>query len=278
MIIFKGIKDLKAHLLKIKKLGSSIGFVPTMGALHQGHMSLIKESTEQTDFTVCSIFVNPTQFNNKNDFTKYPVTIEKDIQMLEDSGCDVLFLPSVTEIYPAEYKPAHYELGYLENILEGAFRPGHFQGVCQVVEILLMIAEPDLLFLGEKDFQQCMVISKMVKLKNIKVKIRIAPTLREKDGLAMSSRNLRLSDTERKNATAIYNALKKIASEMDEKDAFTLQDEGKSALEKQGFKVDYIEIADAESLLPAKKNTKRKVIVAAAWLQEVRLIDNLVIG
>ena len=278
MIIYKRINDLKEHLCRQKNRSVSIGFVPTMGALHNGHISLISASKKKSDVTVCSIFINPSQFNNQNDFTKYPVTIERDIQLLEAAGCDILFLPSVTEIYPLNYRAEQYDLGYLENILEGAFRPGHFQGVCQVVERLLQITEPDDLYLGEKDYQQCMVLSKLTKIRKIAVNIHIIPTLREKDGLAMSSRNMRLSEQERISSNAIYAALKKVAAQIDEKDALTLQKEAIEALEVVGFKVDYFEIADAITLTPPEKPGEKKVIVVAAWMNEVRLIDNLVIG
>ncbi len=278
MIIYKQINDLKAHLYRQKKHLRTVGFVPTMGALHNGHISLISASKNKSALTVCSIFINPSQFNNQKDFTKYPVTIEKDIQLLEAAGCDILFLPSVTEIYPINYRAEHYDLGYLENILEGAFRPGHFQGVCQVVERLLQITEPDDLYLGEKDYQQCMVISQLIKIRKIAVTIHIIPTLRELDGLAMSSRNMRLSEQERISSNNIYTVLKKVAAQIDEKDALTLQREAIDALEAVGFKVDYFEIADANTLMPLQKKDGKKVIVVAAWINDVRLIDNLVIG
>ena len=155
MLIFKFAADIKKYLNAVKEKGAAIGFVPTMGALHNGHISLIKHSKKQTDITVCSIFVNPVQFNNAEDFEKYPITVENDILLLQENGCDILFMPSVAEMYPDEIsKQKHYDLGRLENILEGKYRPGHFQGVCLVVEKLLTIVEPNILFLGQKDFQQ----------------------------------------------------------------------------------------------------------------------------
>lgn len=278
MIIYKRINDLKEHFYRHKDRSASIGFVPTMGALHKGHISLIEASRKNADVTVCSIFINPSQFNNQADFTKYPVTIENDILQLETAGCDILLLPSLSEIYPDGYEAPHYELGYLENILEGAFRPGHFQGVCQVVDRLLQIVEPQHLFLGEKDYQQCMVITRLAEILRLKVKIQIIPTLREKDGLAMSSRNMRLTPAERKSAAFIYATLKKAAEQIDQKDTLTLQGDAKQNLESHGFKVDYFEIADAATLLPSKPADAKKVIVVAAWLNDVRLIDNLVTG
>ena len=175
-----------------------------MGALHNGHVSLISQSKKKTDITVCSIFVNHAQFNNPDDFEKYPSTIENDILLLEESGCDILFIPSEDEIYPdAASKNKHFELGYLEKVLEGEFRPGHFQGVCLVVERLLNIVEPDFLFLGQKDYQQCLVIKKLISLMQKNIKVIICPILREKNGLAMSSRNLRLNEEEKEFSISI---------------------------------------------------------------------------
>ena len=193
MIIFKKAADIHNFLSNKREENQSIGFVPTMGALHEGHISLIIKSKSANSLTICSIFVNPTQFNNPMDFEKYPITIDSDITMLEEAGCDILFLPSTDEIYPKEFIKINYELGYLESILEGKYRPGHFQGVCMVVERLLRIIPCNILYLGQKDYQQCMVIEKMISLRNMDVDLVIAPTVRESDGLAMSSRNRRLS-------------------------------------------------------------------------------------
>ena len=204
MIILKSATEVARFVMEKHKNGAVIGLVPTMGALHQGHISLLEKSKQLSSITVSSIFVNPTQFNNASDFEKYPITIEKDIDMLEAAGCDMLFLPSVFEMYPyGTAKLPNYNLGFLETVLEGKFRPGHFQGVCQVVDRLLNIILPDLLFLGQKDYQQCMVIGKMKELVKINTQIIICPTLREPNGLAMSSRNLRLTSDEKKKASKI---------------------------------------------------------------------------
>ena len=201
MILFKTILPLQARIRRLKEAGKSIGFVPTMGALHAGHISLIGESRSKTDITVCSIFINPKQFNDVRDFEKYPKTIEQDILLLEKSGADMIFMPAVDEIYPADKNEIpHYDLGYLEEILEGFYRPGHFQGVCRVVHRLLTIVHPDMLFLGQKDYQQYMVIRQMMNDCTISTPIHICPTLREPDGLAMSSRNMRLSPAGRQKA------------------------------------------------------------------------------
>src|SRR5438270_8267338 len=204
MIIFKRAVDLEHYLFEQKRSGRNIGFVPTMGALHKGHLSLISRAGK-SGLVVCSIFVNPTQFNDPEDFKNYPVNIENDMELLVQSGCDVLFLPSVEEIYPAGFSKKHYDLGPIEFVLEGAHRPGHFQGVCQVVDRLLQIVQPDDLFTGQKDYQQCMVIRKLISLVGMedRVNLVVVPTVREKDGLAMSSRNLRLNEEQRKKAPLV---------------------------------------------------------------------------
>lgn len=283
MILFKKTGDLRKWLDGQRKKRKKIGFVPTMGALHQGHISLIKSSSKSNQVTVCSIFVNPTQFNDPKDYDKYPVTIEKDIELLENAGCDVLFMPSVTEMYPEGLDlPMHYDLGYLETILEGKFRPGHFQGVCVVVHKLLEKVLPDNLYLGQKDYQQCMVIAKLVDLIGLKneITINICPTLREPDGLAMSSRNIRLKEYERKKAVAIFQSLRFIRDNLKKGDLSVLKHEANSLLKKNGFKTDYIEIAGANDLLLANEwNGKTKLVaVAAAFLNEVRLIDNMLLN
>jgi pantoate--beta-alanine ligase len=283
MILFKKAADLRKWLDIQQKKGNNIGFVPTMGALHTGHLSLIAQSKKNNTATISSLFVNPTQFNNTNDFEKYPITIEKDITKLETAGCDVLFLPSVKEIYPDGFNTKnHYNLGYIETVLEGEFRPGHFQGVCMVVHRLLDIVQPDNLYLGQKDYQQCMVIIKLIELiqQDRKIKVVICPTLRESDGLAMSSRNMRLNENERKTAARIYQSLQLVKEKIQPGDLSLLKKKARSMLEEVGFKVDYIEIADAVDLSIADKwdGKQKLVIIAAAFLQEVRLIDNLLIN
>ena len=283
MITVHSIQEIQDFIHSERSAGKKIGFVPTMGALHKGHISLIKSSSKSNQVTVCSIFVNPTQFNDPKDYEKYPVTIEKDIELLENAGCDVLFMPSVTEMYPEGLGlPMHYDLGYLETILEGKFRPGHFQGVCVVVHKLLEKVLPDNLYLGQKDYQQCMVITKLVDLIGLKneITINICPTLREPDGLAMSSRNIRLKEDERKKAVAIFQSLRFIRDNLKKGDLSVLKHEANSLLTKNGFKTDYIEIAGANDLsLVNEWDGKIKLVaVAAAFLNEVRLIDNMLLN
>lgn len=283
MILFKKENSLKQWIDAQQRKGVKVGFVPTMGALHPGHISLIESSRKDNNITVSSIFVNPTQFNDPKDFEKYPVTIEKDIWQLELAGCDILFLPKVDEIYPNGIAPTqYYDLGELETLLEGKFRPGHYQGVCQVLHRLLKIVQPDNLYLGQKDYQQCMVISRLVELMGIndKTNINICPTLRETDGLAMSSRNMRLSEAERVKAVLIFQSLSYIKDNLVAGETDTIKNKAIAMLSDEGFRVDYIEIADAKTLEPLSNwdGKKKLVALAAAFLNEVRLIDNLLLN
>ena len=283
MILSKKAEELYKWLESQREAGEKIGFIPTMGALHQGHLSLINSSINKNTITVASIFVNPTQFNDPKDFEKYPVTIEKDIDLLEKEGCDILFLPAVNEIYPDGTRAAiHYNLGFLETILEGKFRPGHFQGVCMVVHRLLEIIQPDKLYLGQKDYQQCMVITRLIDLIKQKEKtiVKICSTLRENDGLAMSSRNMRLNEMERKEASGIYQCISFIKENLKPGSLLPLKANARKWLEKKGFRVDYVEIADAESLESVNEWDGKQKLVAliAAFLNEVRLIDNMILN
>jgi pantoate--beta-alanine ligase len=281
MILFKKSAELRKWLENQHKNQRSVGFVPTMGALHAGHLSLVDSARKNNAVTVCSIFVNPTQFNDKKDFDKYPITLEKDISMLLEAETDILFLPDVNEIYGNADRPQeYYELGYLETVLEGSSRPGHFQGVCMVVRRLLEIVQPDTLYLGQKDYQQCLVIKKLVGMINQdKINIQVSPTFREPDGLAMSSRNMRLTESERKKAPFIYKTLEFIKKNIRPGDLTQLKTEAATLLEKEGFKVDYAELADAETLELKESwdGNKKLVALVAAFLNEIRLIDNLII-
>lgn len=283
MTIFKEIEALQKYLAIQKQKGKNIGFVPTMGALHDGHLSLIHACKKQSDITVCSIFVNPTQFNDPKDFEKYPITTTKDIILLINENTDVLFLPSVEEVYPNGLHAAHqYDLGYLETILEGAHRPGHFQGVCQVVHRLLQIVQPDKLILGQKDYQQCMVLKRLIEIIAAPTEIIIGETVREENGLAMSSRNLRLTEQQKQQAAAIYQALNYIRQNIHSTTIDELQQQATATLLNNGFdKVDYIAIADANSLLTINTNeitnTSKLVALAAAFIGGVRLIDNMIL-
>jgi pantoate--beta-alanine ligase len=280
MIIIKLSNALRNYLSHQNFSGKSIGFVPTMGALHKGHLSLIKKCKKSVDITVCSIFVNPKQFNNPDDLKKYPDTIENDVLLLEENACDILFLPSTTEIYPdADSQKKHYTLGYLETILEGEFRPGHFQGVCMAVEKLLNIVDPDYLFLGQKDFQQCMVIKRLIDIMKKKIQLIICPIQREKNGLAMSSRNMRLSLNEKKIAAKLNQSLVYIKNNLTKNNFSDLKIKTILDLERAGFKVDYLQLATRKNLEISTqfKKGEELVILVAAFLNGVRLIDNLII-
>ena len=280
MLIFHTIQQLQRHLRLQQAKGRQVGFVPTMGALHAGHLSLIAQSKQEAGFTVCSIFVNPTQFNDPKDFEKYPVTIKADIEVLLKAGTDVLFLPAVQEIYPVGAGVAkQYELGFLETVLEGKYRPGHFQGVCQVMHRLLTIVNADHLYMGQKDYQQCMVVSHLISLKGMPTKMHIAPTLREPDGLAMSSRNVRLDPEQRKTASAIFQTLNQMKAELQTGELTNIKERATLFLQSKGFRVDYTELAHADTLalLDHWNGTDPVVAVVAAYLGEVRLIDNMVL-
>jgi len=281
MILFKKITELQRFLSEKKRQGASIGFVPTMGALHGGHISLIINSRQHNTVTVSSIFVNPAQFNDPKDFEKYPVTMDTDVELLEKNGCDVLFVPSVADIYPNGLgNLPQYTLGYLETVLEGKYRPGHYQGVCQVVHRLLNIVQPDNLYLGQKDYQQCMVIKKLIELAGLKITVAIGPTLREHDGLAMSSRNMRLNEQERHQAVKISETLLFIKNNIKPGYIDDLKERAIQYLSAEGFKVDYIAIATADKLelLEYWDGKQPIVALAAAYLNEIRLIDNMLLN
>lgn len=252
-----------------------------MGALHLGHMALVEASVKNTSLTVCSIFVNPTQFNDPADFAKYPVTIEKDLKLLAETGADIVFLPDVSGIYPAGMDQLiHYPLGQLETILEGKYRPGHFQGVCQVVHRLLDIVQPDILYMGQKDYQQCMVVQYLIDTFHIPTRLETCTTIREDSGLAMSSRNLRLSVEDRSKASEIYRVLSEIKKQLKPGNLSPLKENAVLQLNDAGFKVDYLEICHARNLtiLDTWDGKAPVIALTAAFLSGVRLIDNLVLN
>lgn len=259
----------------------TIGFVPTMGALHSGHLSLIEQSKGECDFTVCSIFVNPTQFNNAEDFEKYPVTTKLDLQLLEKIGCDAVFLPTVEEMYPNNEKVEHFDFSPFDVSMEGSYRPGHFDGVGTIVGKLFEAIEPDISFFGQKDFQQLKVIEKLVEIKNYHTKIVGCPIVREDDGLAMSSRNKRLSDEHRKKAVFIYQVLKNAKQQAISHNVSEIKNWVIDAFSKEEeFELDYFEIASELDLQPTsslKSETKPRAFIAA-FLGGVRLIDNLALN
>ncbi|MBX2915376.1 MAG: pantoate--beta-alanine ligase [Cyclobacteriaceae bacterium] len=278
MKIFKEIESLRTYLKQIRQPAGLIGFVPTMGALHAGHLALIAASHQECNYTVCSIYVNPTQFNNPADLAKYPNTLDQDIAMLEQAGCDVLFCPTHTEMYP---HPDHirFDFGLLDKTLEGEFRPGHFSGVALVVSKLLNIVRPDKAYFGQKDFQQYLIVSKLVADLNFNVQLRCMPIVREPDGLAMSSRNTRLTSAQRKRALVFYQSLQQARARLHAGVAFeVVKAEVKSICENQPeIKLEYLALADTANLSLLKNVTTQSILLIAGYVGEVRLIDNLIL-
>lgn len=281
MRVYKKTTALKADIAQLKSKGLQTGFVPTMGALHQGHLKLVETSLAQNDITIVSIFVNPTQFNNKEDLIKYPRTEEKDIQLLHNVGCNILFLPEVEEMYPANESLKNYDLSGLEDIYEGAFRPGHFQGVCQIVDKLFQIVQPHHVYFGQKDYQQCMVIKRLINLtpSHQQIQMHLMPTVREENGLAMSSRNLRLNKEALQKAPTLFQALQFIKENIQPGAVQTILQQANKMLISKGFRPEYISIANSENLkeIAHWDGDEPMVALAAAFLDEVRLIDNLVL-
>lgn len=279
MKVFNTIQDLRAYLSDFRN-NSKIGLVPTMGALHQGHISLVNESKKQADVTVSSIFVNPTQFNNPEDLEKYPRTLEGDLEKLQAAKCDVVFAPETKEIYPTQPEIS-INLGPITKELEGKFRPGHFDGVGQVVSKLFHIVQPDLAFFGQKDLQQFFVIKKLVDELNFPLQLQMVPTEREDNGLAMSSRNLRLSETDKAEASLLYESLQKA-----QKSLFTspvvppVKTQVEELFERSGrLSLEYFEVVSTTDFKPLQevKEKEKTALCIAAEIGGVRLIDNLLL-
>jgi len=278
--IYTTVKALQERIQTHKKEGKTIGFTPTLGALHNGHASLFSKSIKENDISVCSIFVNPTQFNVKADLEKYPRTIKSDTKILENVGCDILFLPTVAEVYPnGTKKPVKVDLGGIDKLLEGAFRPGHFDGVVQVVYRLLDIVQADQLYMGQKDFQQFFIIGKMISKLKLKTKLVVCPIKREKDGLAMSSRNLRLTKRNRKRAKIVHETLQFAKAKYSQYKPSELSNFAENKLNIDGFKMEYFKFIDGKTLKELKSFKGKKYIVAitAVWAGDIRLIDNMIL-
>lgn len=276
MKVYNKISELQEHISKLKSEGKTVGFIPTMGALHYGHISLVSLGMRQCDVTVVSIFVNPTQFNSPDDLLKYPRTLESDVALLSSINCDIVFAPTVEEMYPKNRKAIQLDLGNLANLMEGKFRPGHFDGVVDVVSRLFEIVNPTKAFFGLKDFQQVSVIRFMTSKLNFPVEIIACPTLRETSGLAMSSRNMRLSETEKEDALHIYKSLL-LAKELSASNSpLEVKEKAIEFFETGKLKLEYLEIVDPitlESLTSEWVAGATACIVA--YCGEVRLIDNL---
>lgn len=255
------------------------GFVPTMGALHKGHASLISRALMDGNRVIASVFVNRLQFNNSEDFRNYPKTPEEDLKMLAQAGCTLVFMPEERDLFSGDFRLKNYDLGFLEHTMEGKFRPGHFQGVAQVVHRLLTLTLPGSAYFGEKDFQQCMVIRRLIETESLSVKMVTCPIIREQDGLAMSSRNLRLNQEERDQASFIYQTLQKCRSRFRSGDssAAICEEEARN-LEQRGLRVEYLEICNERDLVQVDAfsfgATGRRIFLAA-YAGKIRLIDNL---
>ena len=278
MEIFNKKQDLKDCLSSLKAKEKSIGFVPTMGALHEGHLSLIKKAKQKNDIVVVSIFVNPTQFDNNEDLKKYPKTLKNDIKLLESVSCDLLFSPSVEEIYEENITSENFDFDGLEHQMEGKFREGHFNGVGTVVKTLFEIIEPKRAYFGQKDFQQLQIIKKMVNKNRLPVKIKGCPIFREKDGLAMSSRNIRLTKEQRDLAPFIYKTLKEVRKKFGTENANIINEWVTNQFKKQPLlDLEYFTIAEEKTLktLENRESKKKYRAFIAVYADKIRLIDNI---
>ncbi|MCC7246712.1 MAG: pantoate--beta-alanine ligase [Saprospiraceae bacterium] len=280
MKIFRKVKDLQTCLEQEREAGRHIGFAPTMGALHDGHLELIRMAKRDETFTVASIFVNPTQFNDPKDLEKYPRMPEKDAELLLSVHCDALFMPTVDEVYPpGKDLTLHLDFGALATVMEGEFRPGHFQGMATVVNRLLDIVKPDKLYMGQKDYQQLCIVRNMIGQLQLPVELVMCPTVREADGLAMSSRNLRLTPDMRAAAPIIYASLQALKTEFKKEPAAVVIQKATDRIAGAGLRPEYVEVVNGITLQSVQNWHDAELIVAcvAAFAGEIRLIDNLVV-
>ena len=277
MKVITTIAELQSVVKAYKQAGEKVGFVPTMGNLHAGHLDLVNKASAQADRVAVSLFVNPTQFDRADDLDAYPRTMREDLKQLESLGVDLVFSPEPLEMYPHGRLVTVVDVPQLSSLHEGSSRPGHFQGVATVVVKLFNIVMPDIAVFGQKDFQQLAIIRRVVADLDMPIKVIGAPTVREADGLAMSSRNSRLTDEQRKIAPALYQVLQKLCEEVTQEgcDYGKVQEKAGQALAKVGFKPDYVLVCNAETLHAANETDKDLVILVAAYLGDVRLIDNL---
>ncbi|WP_188438681.1 pantoate--beta-alanine ligase [Planktosalinus lacus] len=282
MQVYYSISELKPKLNAIKKQEQTIGFVPTMGALHKGHLSLIESAMNQNDTVVVSIFVNPTQFNNKEDFENYPRTIEEDIQIVSHLKDKLMiYVPRVEDIYPNGLQTIQFDFEGIEHEMEGSFRPGHFDGVGSVLKSFFKLIEPNKAYFGEKDFQQLQIVRKLIEIEHIPVQIIACPIMREPTGLAMSSRNKRLSEKQFKEAALIYKVLTEVQADFGIKNVNELTQRVEETFEANTtLKLEYFIIADEETLQPLKNKEKNKKYRAfiAVFAGEIRLIDNIALN
>ncbi|WP_345166687.1 pantoate--beta-alanine ligase [Nibribacter koreensis] len=279
MLQLSALSDIRQHCEQVRCQGLRIGFVPTMGALHEGHLSLLKAAKAQNDVVVCSVFVNPTQFNNAEDYKLYPRLLEQDAQLLAQVGCDVLFAPVATEMYKQTGKLT-FDFGSLENVMEGAHRPGHFNGVATVVSKLFHLVRPHQAFFGQKDLQQFAIVQQLVQDLSFDLELVCYPIIREEDGLAMSSRNRRLTPEQRQMAPKLYEALQLLERQLAQ---VCIEEAKQAAIDFLAaypqIKLEYLEVIDANTLQPISsvQEVEKVAVCLAAFLGEVRLIDNLLL-
>lgn len=280
MKVYRNVRSLAKKISEIKRRNKTIGLVPTMGFLHEGHISLIRKARKDTDCVVVSVFVNPAQFRPKEDFKKYPRNLKRDLDICKKEGADIIFIPEDKDMYPKGYA-TYVNVEDITDILCGVSRPGHFRGVTTVVTKLFNITIPDIAYFGQKDAQQAIVIKKMVEDLNMRVKVKVMPIVREKNGLAMSSRNIYLSQRERIHAQSIYKALM-LAKELfhdGEKDSGIIINKMKRVISKQtDTKIDYIKVVDIKNLEDVKKISGESLVAIAAWVGKTRLIDNIILN
>jgi len=280
MEIIRKIDVLQKFLNSIRNDGESIGLVPTMGALHQGHFELINYSKKETDLTVCSIYINPVQFNDKKDFVRYPRDEEKDISLLENLGCDVVFIPDDEQMFRGK-RLINLDFGSLSNHLEGEFRPGHFNGVALVVSKLFNIVKPEVAFFGQKDLQQYSIIKQMIEEFCFNIELKMIPTVREENGLALSSRNKLFTNEQRKEASKLYQALKKVEDVLQTNNSvLKIKKVVEEFLSSSNMRLEYFEIVNLENFQPVEtieKNNKYGACIAG-YLDNIRLIDNIIIN
>lgn len=277
--IVKRISNLRKVIRAVKGKGQSIGFVPTMGALHQGHLSLIRAAKKENDCVVVSIFVNPIQFNRADDLKAYPRTLQKDARLAKEAGADLIFAPSASEIYPANFQTS-VQVGRLSQLWEGKFRPGHFRGVTTVVAKLFNLVQPNRAYFGQKDAQQARIVQQMIQDLNFDVQLRVLPTIREKDGVAMSSRNQNLSSGARRSSRKLFEALqgaRRLIEWKERRGSVVIRRMRDSIKDLPGARIDYVAVVDPETLQPVKQIRSDVLILLAVWFGKVRLIDEMLI-
>lgn len=268
---------LSEYVQAAKLKGKTVGFIPTMGALHEGHLAIVRQARQENNVTVVSIYVNERQFNHAEDFVKYPRNRERDVHLLQEEGVDVVYFPQTEQLFTPENLPVNFSLKGLEDVLEGASRPGHFKGVVEVVHALFKHVQPTKAYFGLKDFQQVAVLRKMVKELQLPVEIVAVPTVREENGLALSSRNQRLSTEQQREALILFNTLCFLKDHYQKRPFNELLAQAKANIQQSSLKLDYLEMVDPETLISLQEQQPRALACVAAFCGEVRLIDNMLL-